>query len=129
MGSLKDLLLSARSALSRQRQLPSLSEWFLVSFDDAYISLHVSPPNRPAWDARIEWSRVVRVCFKAGDLYEPDEIYIFTDERRESYLIPTEASGGHDLWDEIVRRKLFDAEVAVKAMSSTNKLFCCPHIE
>lgn len=129
MRRLKDLLLAARSALSGTQQHRAVSEWFRVGFDDAAVSLRVSPPSRPSWEAQIEWARVVRVCFKAGDLYEPDEIYIFTDERPESYLIPTEADGGHALWDEIVRRELFDAEVAIEAMSSTNKLFCCPPIE
>lgn len=128
MRRLKDLLLAGRSALPRPPQLPALSEWFLVSFDDANISLRVSPPNGTSWGARIQWSRVVRVCFRAGDVYEPDEIYIFTDERPESYLIPTGAGGGRALWDEIVRRKLFDAQVAIEAMSSANKLFCCPPV-
>lgn len=69
---------------------------------------------------------IIRVCFKAGDLYNPDEVYIFTNERPESYLIPAEASGADALWNEIVWRKLFDAELAIKAASSINELFCYP---
>ena len=106
-----------------------LQEWFVVQFDEAAISLNVNPPGRPAWEARIPWGAIIRICFSAGDLENPDEIYIFTDERPESYLIPIEAGGGDALWDEIVRRKLFDPEVAIKAMSSIRKLFCCPAIE
>jgi hypothetical protein len=107
-------------------RFPALGEWFRIQFDEATISLCVNPPNRSAWAAQISWDRIVRVCFNAGDLENPDEIYIFTDERPESYLIPIEASGGDALWDEIIHRKLFDAEVAIKAMSSINTLFCCP---
>lgn len=108
------------------QSVPPLGEWFRVRFDEAAISLHVCPPNRSAWEAQIRWERIKRVCFKAGALESPDEIYIFTDERPESYLIPIEANGGDRLWDEIIRKHLFDAEVAIEAMSSLNKLFCCP---
>lgn len=108
------------------QKFPLVGEWFRVQFDEISISLNVNPPNRPAWEAEIRWERIIRVCFNAGDLENPDEIYIFTDERPESYRLPIEAKGGDALWDEIVRRKLFDAEVAIRAMSSINKLFCCP---
>ncbi len=129
MEFLKDLFSSARNTLTNASKTPALDAWFLVSFDNEFISLEVSPPNRSAWTAQIEWKRINRVCFKAGDLYNPDEIYIFTDERPESYLIPTEANGGDALWEEILKRNLFNAETAIEAATSTNKLFCCPSME
>lgn len=110
-------------------QSPSLTDWFRVRFDDSVITLEVSPPNRPAWQAEINWERIIRVCFKSGNWDSNDEVYIFTDERPESYLIPTEAGGGGALWDEIVRRKLFDAETSIEAAASTDKLFCWPPAE
>ena len=110
-------------------KMPALDEWFSVRFDDESIFLEVNPPILPAWTAEIEWKRINRICFKSGDFYNADEIYIFTDERPESYLIPTEASGGSALWREILERKLFDAETAIKAATSTNELFCHPSIE
>ena len=103
-----------------------LSEWFQVGFDDTVISLQVKPPGRESWAAEIKWERIIRVCFNAGDLYDPDVIYIFTDERPESYAIPSEADMESALWNEMLRRQLFDAEVAIQAMSSTNQLFCWP---
>ena len=129
MSFFKNLFSSARNALTNKAKIPELDEWFLTRFDSDFISLEVSPPGRSAWTAQIEWKRINRICFKAGDLYNPDEIYIFTDERPESYLIPTEANGGNILWEEILRRNLFDAETAIAAATSTNKLFCCPAIE
>ena len=84
------------------------------------------PPAYDHWQARIEWARIIRICFKVGDFRETDEIYIFTDERSESRVIPTEAAGAIELWNEIVRRGLFDAELSIKAASSINKLFCDP---
>ena len=110
-------------------QSPSLTDWFRVRFDDSVITLEVSPPNRPAWQAEINWERIIRVCFKSGNWDSNDDVYIFTDERPESYLIPTEAGGGGALWDEIVRRKLFDAEMSIEAATSTDKLFCWPPAE
>lgn len=102
-------------------------EWFKVTFDDTAIYLNVTPPGRDGWQARIEWSGIVRICFKSGDFPESDEVYIFTDERPESRLIPTDASGGYELWQEILRRKLFDAELAIRAATSPGgELFCDP---
>ncbi len=129
MSFFKNLFSSAQNALTDATKTPALDEWFLVRFDSDSISLEVNPPNRPAWTAQIEWKHINRICFKAGDLYSPDEIYIFTDERPESYLIPTEANGGDALWKEILERNLFDAETAIEAATSTNKLLCCPAIE
>ena len=129
MNFFKNIFSSAKNALNDAPKTPTLDEWFLVNFDSEFISLEVSPPNRSAWTAQIEWKRIIRVCFNAGDLYNSDDIYIFTDERPESYLIPTEANGGSALWEEILKRNLFDAETAIEATTSTNKLFCCPPIE
>ncbi|HEV7904697.1 MAG TPA: hypothetical protein VGO96_12710 [Pyrinomonadaceae bacterium] len=103
-----------------------LLEWFQVRFDGDLISLQVSPPGRPAWEAQIKWERIIRICFKAGGWDSPDELYLFTDERPESYLVPMHAVGADALWDEILRRELFDAEMAIKAASSIDKLFCWP---
>ncbi|HZH31965.1 MAG TPA: hypothetical protein VEY11_14460 [Pyrinomonadaceae bacterium] len=129
MKTLKDLFLFVRETWNTYPKFPAVSEWFQVRFDDAVISLQVSPPKQESWVAQIKWERIVRVCFNAGDLYNPDMIYIFMDERPESYSIPAEADIEGALWNEILRRKLFDAEVAIEAMSSTNKLFCCPAME
>jgi hypothetical protein len=106
--------------------IPTIADWFRISFDDTAIHLDVAPPGGNAWKARIEWARIVRVCFKAADFLESDDIYIFTDERAESHLVPTEGAGGLELWNEIIRRGLFDAELAIRAASSTGELFCDP---
>ena len=129
MKTLKDLFLFVRETWNIYPKFPVMSEWFQVRFDDAVISLQVNPPKQESWVAQIKWERIVRICFNAGDLDNPDVIYIFTDERPESYSIPSEADIEGALWNEILRRKLFDAEVAIEAMSSTNKLFCCPAME
>jgi hypothetical protein len=41
-------------------------------------------------------------------------LYIFIKDRKESYLIPTEANSGLELWGEIIDRDFFDAELAIK---------------
>jgi hypothetical protein len=107
-------------------ETPTLADWFQTSFDEDGITLDVSPPAFDRWQARIEWARIIRICFKTGDFLETDEIYIFTGERPESRVVPTEAAGALDLWNEIIRRGLFDAELAIKAASSSNELFCDP---
>jgi hypothetical protein len=128
MRSLKDFFQCARAAWNHPKS-PPLSGWFQVRFDAAVISLQVNPRKQESWAAEIKWESITRVCFNAGDLDNPDVIYVFTNERPESYSIPSEADVEGALWNEILRRKLFDAEIAIEAMSSTNKLFCCPTIE
>jgi len=58
-----------------------------------------------------------------------DGIYIFTDKRPESYAIPMDATGGLELWHEIVRRKLLDAELAAFAMTLLEgEIRCWPEL-
>lgn len=114
-----------RSLFARRRPKP-LREWFTVTFDDAVVALRAAPPGKEPWSQEFSWESVVRVCFQAEDLYLSDGIYVFTKQRPESYVIPTEALGGDELWSEIVRRGLFDAELAVQAARSLGGLFCWP---
>jgi hypothetical protein len=114
-----------RALLARGRPKP-LDQWFVVTFDERAVYLRVEPPGRPAWSAQFAWDTVIRVCFKAEDLFTSDGIYVFTSQRPESYVIPTEARGGQELWFEILRRKLFDAELAIKAATSAGGLYCWP---
>jgi hypothetical protein len=108
------------------KPMPSLRDWFSVRFDDDTISWQVNPPDGDAWSATMAWKRIVRVCLKTGDWLESDVVYIFTDERPESYVVPTEADGGSALWSEILRRHFFDADLAIQAATTTNELFCFP---
>lgn len=103
--------------------------WYHVRFDESGITRDVRPPQQSAWQDAIAWPDIIRVCYMTKDFYESDEIYIFTRQRPESYLIPTEADGGQALFQELIRRRLFDAELAIKAMSTTDELFCWPEIE
>jgi hypothetical protein len=62
----------------------------------------------------------------AEDLFVSDGIYVLTSQRPESYVIPTEAEGGPELWSEILRRGLFDPQLAIEAMRSPGGLFLWP---
>jgi hypothetical protein len=75
----------------------ALDGWFHVSFDDEKIYIHIHAPEQEEFRVTVQWSEIIRVCFKTGDLFTPDEIYIFVTSRPESYLIPTEADGATDL--------------------------------
>ena len=101
-------------------------EWYRVSFDETNIYRRAAPPGREAWQDELAWKRVVRVCFKAGDFLDSDEIYLFADDRPESYLIPTLADGGKELFDELIERKFIPADGAIEAMNKTGELFCWP---
>jgi hypothetical protein len=114
-----------RSFFARARPGP-ISDWFVVTFDDHGVTVRADPPGREGWSQSFAWDKVIRVCFKAEDLYASDGIYVFTSERPESYAIPTEARGGSELWGEILRRELFDAKLAIEAAGASEGLFCWP---
>jgi hypothetical protein len=109
--------------------MPGLSEWYHLHFDESTVYRNVVPPGGEAWADQFAFKDVVRVCFLTHDLFESDELYIFTSERDESYKIPTEADGGRQLLDELVRRQLFPAEMLIEAVTTEEKLFCYPPAE
>jgi hypothetical protein len=110
--------------------MAELSDWYKVSFDDRVVRREVSPPDGEAWVDEFAWADVVRVCFKTGSAFESDEVYVFTSERPESYVVPTEADGGRALVEEIVRRDLFAAELMVEAARTTEPaIYCWPPVE
>jgi len=106
-----------------------LSHWFRVRFDEQGVYRNVAPPDKAPWSDQFAWSDVVRVCFEARDFLESDSLYIFVRHRPESYAIPMEAEGGQALLDELIRRKLFDAELAIRAATTPEGLFCWPERE
>jgi len=104
----------------------TLDEWFRVSWEGDKITLDVAAPGRDPLYAEFEWNSISRVCFKAEGPDLSDGIYVFTMGRPESYVIPIAAAGGAAFWDEVIRRGLFDAELAIEAASAAEGLFCWP---
>ncbi|HUT93198.1 MAG TPA: hypothetical protein VMY37_27285 [Thermoguttaceae bacterium] len=102
-----------------------VSEWFEVTFDSETVRIRAAPPGREPWEQEFRWDEVQKVCF-APEFPGPDGIFVFTSRRPESYAIPSEAEGGIDFWGEIIRRGLFDAELAIKAAFAEEGLFCWP---
>jgi hypothetical protein len=103
----------------------------ILKFDIKYTNVKViitfQQWFRKGTVTEIQWSRIIRVCFLGGDMLKSDQLYIFTDERPESYVIPMDADGAPQLWDEIITRGLFDAELAIKAaMAMDGDLLCWP---
>ena len=106
-----------------------VNDWYTVEFDSESVRLSASPPDGQPWTQELRWADVERVCFKAEDFTVSDGIYIFTNQRPESYAIPIQAHGGQELWDEIIRRGLFNAALAIEAATSAGGMFCWPPAE
>ncbi|HEX9034696.1 MAG TPA: hypothetical protein VF834_22860 [Streptosporangiaceae bacterium] len=105
---------------------PGSISWFYITMSDEAISLSVSAPGRPPWQAAIPWNSITRVCFAAEGPFDSDGLHIFTDLRPASWAVPVEAEGGADLLNELVRRGLFDAGLAITAALASSGLFCWP---
>lgn len=105
-----------------------LKNWYHVTFDEKGITRNVDPPEKESWTDFVPWDRIIRICFKSAEYFlYTDEIYIFTKDRPESYLIPMDADGGGELWDEFINRGLFDAKLAIETASAgEDELFCWP---
>ena len=111
-----------------RKPIGPLSDWFFVDFDEKGVTMRASPPGGEAWEQGFAWDRILRICFVAEPAAS-DGIYVFTHDREASYVIPTEATGGSELWGEILRRQLFDAELAIEAASAESGMFCWPPAE
>jgi hypothetical protein len=116
--------LNKLTSLFKIHPSPDVSEWFTVQWDDKSVSLDARPPSRKPWTANFKWSDIQRVCFKAEDITCSDGICVFTSDRPESWVIPTEAKGGQDFLNELIERELFDAELLIKASCATEGIFC-----
>ncbi len=103
-----------------------IEEWYRVSFNDEEVFIEAEPPGKKAWQQSFRWNNVKNICFKAEADIVSDGIYVFTTDREESYVIPAEAKGGSEFWEEILNRGLFDSELAVEAATSTGGLYCWP---
>jgi len=103
-----------------------LENWFSVSWDEEWIYRSVFPPGKEPWSDKFRWSDIERVCFEATDPLYSDDIYFFTKDRPESYVVPTEATGGVELWNLVLDRGLFDSELAIEAATSISGMFCWP---
>ena len=117
----------------RSRSTPgtntAVAAWFRVTWDPEQVHLDVTPPGHSGWVASFAWSSVCRVCFKAEGLEASDGIYVFTTLRPESFVIPMEAAGGAAFWNEILKRGLFSAELAITAATSLDGVFCWPPLK
>jgi hypothetical protein len=103
-----------------------IHDWYCVRFDSEHVYRDVRPPGGEPWSDCFSWASIVRVCFLTRGLYDSDELYVFTSDRPESYLMPTEADGTHALIDELIHRKLFPPDLMIQAVSTENELFCWP---
>lgn len=97
-----------------------------MEWDADVVRLRVSPPAPQPWSASFRWDAVTRVCFHAEGPEVSDGIYVFTRGRPEIFAIPTEAAGGAEFWAEVLRRGLFDPELAITAAGASRGLYCWP---
>jgi len=106
--------------------MPGLEDWYHVRFDEQVFRREVAPPGGESWSDQVPWRDIVRVCYMTRDALESDELYVFCSSRPESYVIPMEADGGLALLNELVRRELFPAQLAIEAAGSNGALYCWP---
>ncbi|MCZ7668549.1 MAG: hypothetical protein M5U34_15850 [Chloroflexi bacterium] len=103
-----------------------LEDWFEVSWDDEFIYRKVSPPGMAPWRDQFRWRDLIRICFEATDYLFSDDIYFFTAERPESYVVPIEAKGASALWRTIIAKGFSDAKLAIEAATTGSGIYCWP---
>jgi hypothetical protein len=93
-------------------------EWYRVSFDERGVTRAAQPPGGTAWEDQVAWDTIARVCLEMEGLFGSDSLYLFTRQRPESYVVPLTARGAPELLGELIRRGLFDGELAIRAASA-----------
>lgn len=104
----------------------AISEWYRVRFDDRGLYRSVEPPEGEGWSDSVAWDDIRRICLEVEDFVGTGALYVFTQQRPESYAIPMEAEGAVELLAELVRRGHFDGDLALEAASAELGLFCWP---
>lgn len=100
-------------------------DWYHVTFDETGFTRHVAPPGGEAWTDAVAWPEIVRVCLEMEGLFGSDSLHVFTATRPESYQMPMMAESVRVLLGELIRRKLFDAQLAIDA-SIGEGVYCWP---
>ncbi len=100
-------------------------DWLQFWFDEQGLHRRANPPGRAAWSDSLAWADVARVCLEMEDFLGTNSIYVFTRHRAESYVFPLDTEEGQALLNELIRRKLFDAQLAIEAASGEG-LYCWP---
>ena len=104
-----------------------MREWYLIRFDENNVYLNVTPPGEEAWADSFSWNSVERVCFKDEGPYASDLYHVFVNNKKKSYVIPVEASGGDEFVKRLLDQKLFDEKLFIKAMGETDGgVYCWP---
>jgi hypothetical protein len=101
-------------------------DWYVVNFDEMAVHRRVTPHGSEGWSDHFYWHDVIRVCFQAGGFLDQDEVFIFTNQKPESYQIPMEAIGAPELMGELSRRGLFGTALLLEAMQNSGVLYCHP---
>ena len=112
------------------KPLAELSDWFWIEFDDNTVFVHANPPHNESWAYKFAWADVCRVCFEDGGLSQSDCLYVWIVGQEESFMLPTDASGGSEFFIELNRRGLFPDDLMKQAIGATDGgLYCYPSLE
>jgi hypothetical protein len=101
-------------------------DWYIVNFDEMAVHRQVTPEGSHPWSDSFYWHDIIRVCFVAGSFLDQDEVFIFTNQKPESYQIPMEAIGASELMGELSQRGLFSTTLLLEAMQHEGVLYCHP---
>ncbi len=114
---------------SFKRRNANLSDWYQVSFDDSQISISAQPPGKDSWEQSITWVSIIRVLWKGEGGLTSDGVYLFTSERSESYVVPTDAEGGDSFVEELITRGYFSSNKFTEAVLNPYGIYCWPDDE
>lgn len=112
----------------RRRNAP-ISDWYQVSFDESWINISARPPGKDAWQRSVKWSAIIRVLWQGEGGLVSDGIYLFTSERKESYVVPTDSKGGDRLVEELINRGYFASEKFTETVTDPYGFYCWPEDE
>jgi hypothetical protein len=94
--------------------------WFKSWFDDKTIYLEAKSDNVTIKKEQLLFENINRVCF-SWDPKATDGIYVFTNDRENSHVVPLMSPGSDELVEELIKRGLFSKELIIEADRSKKR--------
>ena len=115
--ALMKLFAAIRAFLNNQQNRGWWASFCVVSSESGFTVTELRR-RKPSAIQSAAWNDIDGVCFKDGGL-GCDRFFIFIRDCQEPIMVPVEASGGLEFWNQSKERLLFPQEISGQCVQSS----------